>query len=298
MSKKKNNDSINKSTVVILILGIIILFGFIFSLPSLQDYYRKNFVSNDVVKKPKEEKIDKTLSATEQYVINQVTNFTFNDLTIEDITYETNGGYLTSISFNISSSKEIDLEELNYYLEFYNTNSEFITRRSLKGKVSNKKSLITIDLTPSNITDTDKMLISHISDDGIPNVKVDNTTIDNTLISCVKNGDTYNFYFNFSKSKKGILKKQTVRRNVYSSSEEEYTNNRLDLQKRINKYNNISGLTADMVEEGDHLVFLLEVDHSEGIDLKKVDESYVFGSGTTANIIAFKMEAEGFACNG
>lgn len=299
MSKKRNkNNSSNKSAIVILILGILVLFGFIISLPSLQDYYRENFKATDIPKESKVETNDTNLSSTDQYTISEVKNITFNDLNIEDITYGTNGNNIINISFTISSKKEIDLEDLDYYLEFYNTNSEFITRRTLKGKVSSQKTLIEIDLSTSNITTLDKLSISHISEDGIPNIKVNNTTIDNTLISCIKNSDTYNYYFNFSKNKKGVLTRQTIRRNVYSSSEEEYTNNRLDLQKRINKYNSISGLTADMVEEGDHLVFLFEVDYSNGVDLKKVSESYVFGSGTNANVIAFKMEAEGFACNG
>ena len=111
-------------------------------------------------------------------------------------------------------------------------------------------------------------------------------------------GTQYRFNFDNKENANGIVNKETIRREIYSATEEENVSNRLDLQKRVNKYNAIDGLTASMVEDTSYLVFLFEVDYSKSIDLKNINEDYVFGSGTDSNIIKFKMEAEGFACNG
>ena len=296
--KEGNNKKGSKSSAVILILGIVAIFAFIFYLPSLQDYYRENFKSNGIEPKESQKEVDSTLGASDQHIISEKTPFKYNDIKIEEISYEAGNGYLTSLSLSITSSKEESLEKLNYYIEFYNTNNEFITRRILKGKISKTAKTITVDLTNAGVRETDYFTISHISDDGIPdaNLKVDSAG--NSTLLCSRNRDTYRFNFDNKENANGIVNKETIRREIYSATEEENVSNRLDLQKRVNKYNAIDGLTASMVEDTSYLVFLFEVDYSKSIDLKNINEDYVFGSGTDSNIIKFKMEAEGFACNG
>ena len=296
MSEKNKKGS--TSSAIILILGVIGIFAFIFYLPSLQDYYRKNFKSNDIESKKEQKDIDTTAGASDQYIISEQKSLTYNDITIENVTYDLSSGYITNLNMDITSKKEGTLEELNYYIEFYNSNNEFITRRMLKGKISKKPLTVSVNIAGLGITESNYFIISHISDSGIPNANLNVTSNGTSSLLCSRNRDTYRYTFDNKENADGIISKETVRREVYSQDEEESVNNRLTLQKKVNKYNGIDGLTASMVEDPDYLVFLFEVDYSKSIDLKEIDEDYVFGSGTNANIIKFKMEAEGFACNG
>lgn len=282
MSKKENSQS---NPLFIIIVFLLIIGAFI-ALPYLKGDKSTPIVSpnnkqNESKSNQKSE--DKEEALSDYIKIGEKKDISFNDIKVSNPTYKDR-----SLTIEVSSEKNIELEDLDYYVEFYKEKKQFLFRRTLKGTVSSN------DTTEINFLDIDVdgdvyIAISHIDDSAIPKVKF---TTDETGISgfsCKKNNVIYEYDFNDT----GLIR--VNKKESYTNNNlEEFSNKLFETQKEANKLNQLNGVTANVVEANKEYIYKIEIDYLEADD-KKLD-NYFFSKGLPNYVVLFKMNSEGFDC--
>ena len=281
MSKNDKKQS-NPLFIIVVFLVIILLF---IALPYIKGKREDlTIIPNKSNKDRTMEKTDDEQDAMSEYIkIDDNTTISFNNLKISNPVYSNN-----SLTLTIYSEKEINLDELEYYIEFYKDKSKFLFRRSLNGLIPSKTST---KIIINNITlEKDTYLaISHISKNTIPkkNFSTDESGISG--FKC-KYGDI-SYEYDFQNSK---LIRVSKKYNYKSSNLEEFSSRLFDVQKEVNRLNSQEGVTASIVEYNKEFIYIVEVNYLEAAN-QKIDK-YFFDKDELDRVIYFKMTAEGFDC--
>lgn len=279
MNDNKNDDKEKNTGNPLIVLGIfIVIIGFIMYVPELYSKYNTNvidfFGGNDTTNN-----IDDTKEAVSTYYqIGSNGTLEFNDIIISNVVLKED-----VLEFNVNKS----LDDLDYYIEFYENKSVFIGRRELKGNNN-----ISIDISNMNITSVTYFVISHISDSSIPRINLSTDESGLGSIVCT-NDDMYEYEYTFSNN--SLVKYRRVY--TYTSSDiDEYSKKVFDIQKEVNNYNSYNGVTASVVLNNSTFIYTLELDYDVINAYNNIEDNYKFSKGIEAGIIKFKMDAWGYSC--
>ncbi len=293
--KNDDTEKQKKAGNPILILFIFLcLIGFIFFVPEIYHKYNSDIADflgigsnkNENESTSNEEEENKAANSA-HYQIGSNSTFSFNELEFSNISLSSDR---TTLSMKITSKENIDLESLNYYVEFYNNRTTFVGRRSLLGKV-NGSTTIELDVSSLGIDTVTYLVISHIDDNAVQ--ALEPTTDESGLSSFSCTYKDYNYTYDFYLSK---LIKVTEKYSYRSTDVDEYAENLLTYQKKAKDLNTLNGINATVAENNSSFIFIAEYDYSEVNEFTTIDDRHLFSKNALNNIIKFKMEAEGYDC--
>lgn len=278
MSKKEKNQS-NPIFIIIVFLIIIIIF---LALPYIKGIKKDiPFTPNKTEANPLT-KVDNKEEALSDYIkVGDNTTITFNNFKISNPVYSNNALVLT-----IYSEKEINLSDLDYYVEFYKEKSKFLFRRSLSGIISGEEEITINDI---NIDKDVYIAISHIAASAIPKTNFPTDESGISGFKCSRADTKYEYDFQDKK-----LIRVSKRYNYKTNNLDEFSNKLFDIQKEANKLNNQAGITASVVESNKEFIYIIEINYLESAN-QKIDK-FFFNKDELENIVYFKMNAEGFEC--
>lgn len=285
--KNEDTEKVNNAGNPLLLLFIfIVIIGFIFFIPEVYEKYNKDKASlygigsqNESTNSEKRENTNVS-KISDHFRIEDSTKL--NNLSFSNIKIDGNTLY---IDINNMENKAVNLDEENYYIEFYKTENNqrtFINRRPLKS-VSNLeqgKTTISVDITGITINQLVTFAILYITDDAMPAVKLTNDTL-----TCSKNNVVYIYSFD-----NDILIKTNYK---ITLNKDETTLN--SYKEKVKQFNNLNGVDAKINENDANFVFDSTFDYKK-ISKYKVDINYLYEANTKASVISFKNSAEGFDC--
>lgn len=286
------NESIEKEkkagSPLFIIFIFVVLIAIVNYAPKMYQKYNSHVSSNPQFKndeKKNSEDSDVSIeSESSFYTIGESQNIAFNEINLSDVFLN---GF--ELSFIISTDGTISLDSKNYYLELYDAGYSFKTRRILKGNV-NKSENLKVDLSNIDVSNLKYAKLVHIEDSSIPNVNFNTDESGIFTIMCTKGSNSYAYDFELNK----LIK--VVRQFTYAEENlEEYASKKLEYQKQVNSDNKIEGITADIADSGTTFIYTVEVDLDK-VDENNLNDVYFYKKDMKANIIKYKLEAEGFVC--
>lgn len=290
---KMNRESQSKAGHPIFILIIFIaLLGFVFYVPEVYKSFNAQKAKDYGIgkgndsKQPTTSKPDDKAAISDFLQIGSESTLKFNEITISNVSLENN-----LLSLEIEGPEKFDLKSANYYLEFYEKKATLLGRRMLKGSV-NKNLKLRIDVSGLNITTSTYIAVSHVSDDSIRMVNLPADESGLASILCSKDNTSYTYNFKQGLLV-GVIKKYTYTNPVI----DDYAKELMVYEKLKNSYSDINGLTTSIADNNSTFIFTMELDYTNVKDFQ-IDDEYKFSKDTMGNVILFKMDAEGFSCNG
>lgn len=292
MKKEKNaRKGEGKASTFFFLLLLVALILYVIYMPEVNEYLRKNIVPKIEetigTNTKKEEESEEEISATSGvYQISAVPEFDFNDIHFKVETLENN-----LLTLTVNSTSHTTFDDLDYYVEFYKNETEFIGRRALKGNISSNTS-VQVDVSGLNITSDDYLAISHISKDAIPALTLRTDESGISKLICERDISKYEYYFELDK-----LFNIKVRKEQTFDNLEDLAEKKLEYQEIVDKYSKVNGMTASTLERNNTLIYISEYKLSSVDDIAAASENYIFEKDTKNNIVNFTMETEGFNCH-
>lgn len=288
-NKEQENEKQKKAgNPIFIIIIFVALLGFVFYVPEVYKKYNSNIAEflgigskPDAETKPEEE----IPANSAFYQIGSNGTLDYNELRLSNISL-TNG----VLTMDITSEEEINLDELNYYIEFYEQRETFKGRRGLTGTLKGTKT-VALDVSELNVTTVTYFMVSHIADSAIGPIELNTDESGLGEFTCTRKDYSYNYTFGLDK-----LIKVTEKYSYENADLSAYSSVLLEYQKTANEYNEFNGITSSVVDNSNAFVFIAEYDYSSIPSYPKVNEKYIFSKDVMANVIKFKMEAEGFEC--
>ncbi len=222
------------------------------------------------------------------YQIGSEGTLKFNEITLTNISLSQDK---KTLSFKIETEDKADLDELEYYLEFYQNRTKFVGRRALHNRV-NKIMPFEIDVSNLKIDTTTYFTVSHIDKNTIPGEEINTDESGLASLTCIKDNYTYDYEFYLKK-----LSKVTKKYTYTSQDQEEYAEKLLEIKKLEKEYNNFNGVNASTVENSGTILFIAEFDYSEVKTFARLNDLNVFEKNTSNALVKFKMDAEGYECS-
>lgn len=274
-----------------ILIIFVTLIGFIFYVPEIYKKYNSNIAdflgigSKDPEnKEPNPDDGKSPVSA--YYQLGANSTLKFNEITLSDISLSSD----KKLSFKVNTEDTFNLDEADYYIEFYRNRKTFIGRRSILGTVTKSKPF-EVDLSNLDVDTTTYMVVSHISDSAIGGINSDTDESGLSDIVCTKGKETYDYEFYQKK-----LTKVKYKYSYNSPNMDEYANEVLKYQKIEKEYNEYRGVTSSIVDNSTSFIFLSEFDYGETTTFSKIKDHHIFTKGEYNHVIKFKMEAEGYEC--
>lgn len=272
-----------------IIIIFVVLIGFLFYIPEIYKKYNSEIMKflggdKDTEEKGNDSNSDKSpISA--YYQLGSKSTLKFNEIELSDI-------LLTgkTLTFKLNTEDMVDLDELEYYVEFYQDRTKFLGRRVLHGKVT-RQLTISLDLSNLPVTTTTYMTVSHISEGTIKPLEAESDESGLSVITCSKDSKNYEYEFYLKK-----LTKTTYKYDYHGSSFDEFAAALLEMQKTEKTYNEYNGVTARIIENNNSFIFLSEFDYSKVSSFQKLGDPRIFDKGTFNSVVKFKMDAEGYDC--
>lgn len=288
-SEDENLKQKKAGNPLFIIIIFVVLMGFLFYVPELYKKYNseimKFFGGDKDSKEPGSNPDDGKSPISAYYQLGSKSELKFNEIKLTDILLT--GKELT---FKVNTEDTVDLDELEYYVEFYQEKTKFLGRRVLHGKVT-KQLTMHLDLSNLPVTTTTYMTVSHIASNSIKPLDAESDESGLSSITCSKDEYTYDYEFYLKK-----LTKTTQKYSYSAANFDEFTSALLEMQKKEKQYNEFNGVTARIVENTNSFIFLSEFDYSKVNSFQKLGDPRVFDKGTLNSVVKFKMDAEGFDC--
>ena len=290
--KNDDNEKQKKAGNPIFILIIFLcLIGFIFYVPEIYHKYNSDIAEFLGIGSNKdnntESNDDNKAAVSAYYQIGSNGTLSFNELELSDISLSQDNN---TLSMKITSKENINLSELDYYIEFYKNRTTFVGRRALVGDIKGSMN-IDLDVSSLDIDTVTYFVVSHIDDSAIQalNPSTDESGLSSFICSYKEYNYTYDFYLN-------KLIKVTEKYSYTSTDVNEYAEDLLTYQKKAKDLNTLNGVNATVAENNSTFIFIAEYDYSEVNEFTTVDDRHLFSKNALNNVIKFKMEAEGFDC--
>ena len=266
------------------------LIGFLFYIPEIYKKYNseiyKFFSGDKEDEKEEDAKKNEKSPISAYYQLGSKSTLTFNELKLEDISLSSN----KTLSFTMTTDTDIDLDELEYYVEFYRERKTFLGRRVLHGKVTKEKKF-TIDLSNLPVETTTFMTVSHIPQSGIQPLETQGDESGLSSIKCKKENTSYEYQFYQKK-----LAKTTFKYTYENENLDELAASLLEMQKKEKAYNEFTGVNARITENSTSYIFLSEFDYENVVSFERVGDPRIFDKNTLNSVVKFKMDAEGYDC--
>lgn len=288
---KENQKQKNAGNPIFILIIFAVLIGFIFFIPEIYKKYNKDlykFFKGEPTKEENkaDENEDKSPKSA-YYQLGQKSTLKFNEIELSDITLSEDR---KTLSFTINADETIDLDSLDYYVEFYEARKTFLGRRALHGEFS-KRMIVDLDVSALDLMTTNYMTISLITEDGVPSLESPSDESGLSLIECKKENETYQYEFYLKKLTKVIYKYSYTDSNIDTLSSK-----LLEAQKKEKTYNEYTGVTAHIAENTNSFVFMSEFDYENVNSFKKIGDNRIYDKSTLNSVVKFKMDAEGFEC--
>ena len=285
MVKDKENKKTGSPVFILVIFSALILFLFV--LPDIYHKYNKEIADllgiGSNTNKPEKKEEPEIEEISDFYLIKENKAFNYNELKIKKIVLTEEG-----LKLEIETTESIDLEEKNYYIEFYEDKAKFLGRRILKNKINGSQTIL-IDTLNMDIDENTYIALSHVSDEAIPKKQLTTDESGLASIKCEKENKIYTYEFYLSD-----LTKVTYEEEIFS--EETNSHQKFEHQKTTNKYNIIEGVTASIIDSENGYSFIAEFDYSTFKSNSAIKIEHLFNKDEKANILLYKMNAEGFDC--
>ena len=283
---KVKKGSAGKPLLVIIILlfvGAIILF-----LPTIGSYFGDYniinlikegkivdfFINHDLYVDKPIVKNEETEQKTEPLIINSKTVLTNNDITLNNFNLTTE-----SISFKVSNTKNINFNELNYYLVLSQSDKELV-----KIKLTNNNEIIFNFKEKLNSVVEVKGIVKEIKDSEYPSFSVSSDESGLGSLICKNN----NYQIEYVLSNNNLIR---IKETLNYLEDENYFNKYEEYSNLVNNLIN-NGQTASIVENYTGFVYSNDIDLTTYKELK---ENY-YSLNTKTNKIYFDMNAKGFDC--
>ena len=222
------------------------------------------------------------------------------DITVSAINIDSTNSTITySITNNTNSYQ--DLEELNYYIEIYNSERTLLERVKLASpSISDDTTSMVIAggatqsftrrvASTSAITEGYIVLVQKTTDD-YPEVTLTSNTEGTATLVCTNDHEsvTYSFENNELKQVTSIVE--------YLATDVNYNSIYNSYQTLSNNYNRTTGITSNlfMNANGFNITTI--------VNLEEASRTYIFNADsfkldTEPKVVSFEMEAQGFSCN-
>ncbi len=290
LKKEKEKKAGNPFFILII---FIVLFAFLYFVPDI--YKKYNSTVTNFFGKGESANANDTLKddegknpASAYYQIGSNGTLNFNELLLDSISLSEDNKILT-LTINVEGT--FDLDEANYYLEFYQNRKTFIGRRVLTGKVTKSKTF-SIDVSNLNIDTTTYFIVSHISDRVIPSLDAPSDESGLSSMSCTKENENYEYIFYHKKLTK-VKYKYTFFNNIGLDA---YANELFKYKSLSRDYDELNGVKSSVIEDTVSFIFLTEFDYGEVASFSRINDKYIFQKDVLNNLVDFKMEARGFDC--
>ena len=290
-------ESRKKSSIgTVIILGIFIL-AVIF-LPNISEYVNKYLnptpgVSNKPSNPSQKPAIPNTPDDDNDNFTAFVDNLivTNDEITISNFVVDTTNLTISyDITNNLSSSENI--EELNYYLEIYNTEQTLIERVKLSNDLLlNSGAFINVkrNITSESATTIGFISIIKKTTNDYPLVELTSIEEGNGTLVCSNTNEKVTYKFREEKLK------EVTHEASYLNTERNYQTIYEENKVKSNSYNNKMGVTSTFFEyESGYNI-------STTINLAEAGRMYLFNADsfkldTEPKVVKFEMEAQGFKC--
>lgn len=277
---------------------LFVMFGlflaFIFFLPNVVQYMSDNgknifegITGNTPSKKSEEEE-----KAPEQvyYDINNPSDITLEGLKVSNIKKGTN-----SLSFRVNNNSDTKFyfNKFNYFLEIYTDNTTLLERVMMDKDSIARNSNKDYTYTIKNTTSASASKIAFVNKNTLdyPAITLkENTEGEQTLI-CKNANEVLTYTF---KNDKLV----TINDNVtYAQSNNalDYQNNLSLWQNRVGTYNNMSGVTSTILDNGGSFVASTNLNLKE-VNLSNIDNKNYYAYETLAKVVSFELNSSGFTC--
>ena len=219
-------------------------------------------------------------------------------LSVSDIKVDTTNNTITYSVTNNASNYQ-DMEELNYYLEIYNSERTLLERVKLVSLGEGTTTTIlpgngfqtyTKNITTTSATTIGYLVLVQKTTDDYPEVTLPADSEGNANLVCTNNHETVTYRF-VNNELKGVT--STVE---YLATEANYTDIYSRYQTLSDSYNTTNGITSTFFTStsGFNITSI--------VDLEEASRSYIFNAdsftlNTEPKVVSFEMEAQGFNCN-
>lgn len=276
---------------IFIVIIFVCLIGFLVFIPDIYKKYNTE-ISEFLGINKKEEQQDKpedNKAATSAfYQIGSGGTLKFNEITLKDISLSADK---KTLAFKIETEDIADLDELEYYLEFYQNRTKFLGRRALHSRVT-RVMPFEIDISNLNVDTTTYFTVSHIDKNTIPKEDIDTDESGLASLTCIKDNYTYQYEFYLNK-----LSKVTKKYSYTNQDQNAYAEELLKVKKMEKEYNNYNGINASVVENAGTLLFIADFDYADVKTFARLNDLNIFEKGTSNTIVNFKMDAEGYECS-
>lgn len=210
-----------------------------------------------------------------------------SEINIDNINY--------TLSYNVTNNGSTyqNMEELNYYIEIYNTDRTFIERIKLATEgylASGAFQTYTKSISDVASTTIGYIVLVKKTVDDYPEVPINADTAGNSTLVCKNAHETVTYEFNNDELKEvtSIVE--------YLNTEPDYTTIYSTYQTLVNTYNETTGITSTLFNStsGFNITTI--------VNLEEANRSYIFNAdtfklNTQTKVVSFEMEALGFDCN-
>ena len=215
-----------------------------------------------------------------------------DDITVSDINIDTQN-YTLTYSVTNNGTNYQDIEELNYYIEIYNSDHTLIERVKLATSVflaSGAFETFTWNISEASATTVRYLVLVKKTENDYPEVEINADSEGNSTLVCTKAHETVTYEFTDDKltDVTSIVE--------YLTTDPEYTEIYETYQTLANTYNSTTGITSNFfINTGGFNITTI-------VNLEEATRSYIFNADTfeldtATKVVNFEMEAQGFDCN-
>lgn len=285
--KLKQQKAGNPVFIIVIFAALI---AFLFYVPDIYKKYNseinKFFGADGSKEEDDKSKGDDKSPISAFYQLGSKSTLKFNEITLTDISLSTN----KMLTFTVNTDDMVNLDDLDYYVEFYRERTTFVGRRVLHGQVT-KQRTFTIDVSNLPVDTTTYMTLSLIQDSDIQPIDSSSDANGLSLIKCNKDDETYEYEFYQKK-----LSRTTYKYTYKNDDLDELAEALLEIQKKERTYNEYTGINARITENSTSFIFLSEFDYEKVSTFSKIGDPRIFDKNTLNSVVKFKMDAEGFDC--
>lgn len=212
------------------------------------------------------------------------------DITIDTFLLDTTNKTISYVITNNGAS--IDIEDLNYYLEIYNSDKTLLERVKLASDLnlaSGTFRKLTKDIKDSTVSEIGYIALVKKTIDEYPELELTSFVDGTGSIVCTKEHEKVTYKFEKNKLKE--LTSEVTYQNTDIDYESIYESQSI----LVNTYNNKVGITSTM--------FKYDAGHNitTTVNLSEASRTYIFNADTFTldtepKVVSFEMEAQNFLC--
>jgi hypothetical protein len=234
---------------------------------------QKDDSNNNKEEKNESESVEEEKKEDKYFIISDTLEIKIDDIVFNNFKYDNN-----NLSFNVTNNSSEETN--NYFIETYSENKTLVQRLKINLNNLNNNSL---SLKASYFYYL-IVVKKNVEDYPIVSLGINNT------ITCTKDNDKLEYVFVDSKLSKV---KHTIIN--YNTKDTNYNDDLNNYQILIDKYNNMSGVTAVMNSSSSGFIAMMEINLGL-VNISEISNDYYFKYNELPKVVKFEMESFGFSC--